>query len=104
MLKPLLLCIAMMMCICGMAWCALAMEVHWRQVRNDRLSAWTAGILRIFGAVALLTSLLLCLAADHASMAVLVWIMMTAAAAFCVAFMLAWRPSWLAPLISRFSA
>ena len=44
---------------------------------------------------ALLASLLLCLRADHASMAVLVWVMSLAAAALLVAFTLAWRPHWL---------
>lgn len=85
--------------VVGLSWIALAMEVHWRQVRGPRpLAARTAIALRGLGVLALSSSLGLCLRADHASMASLVWIMSLATAALSVAFTLAWRPHWLAPL------
>ena len=40
-------------------------------------------------------ALALCLRADHASMAVLVWVMTLSGAALLVAFLLAARPRWL---------
>ena len=87
--------------IAGMGWLALSMEPHWHQVRGGQpLSRGIAGGLRLLGALALLASLLLCLRADHASMAALVWVMALAAAALIVAFTLTWRPRWLAPLVA----
>jgi hypothetical protein len=86
--------------VLGMAWLALAMEVHWDQVRGTiALPARTARGLRLLGAAGLATSLALCLAVDHASMAVLMWVMGLAAAALAVAFTLTWRPRWLMVLM-----
>lgn len=51
------------------------------------------------GASALAISFGLCLAAQHASMAVLVWLMLLALSAFGIAQCLAWRPRWLRPLL-----
>ena len=51
--------------------------------------------LRWLGSAALLAAFALCLAADHATMAVLVWCMALAGAALIVAFTLSWRPQWL---------
>ena len=85
----------------GLAWLALAMDAHWRQVRGaQRLSRRTRIMLRILGVFALALSLFICLRADHASMAPLVWVMALAAGALLVAFALAWRPRLLAPLIA----
>ena len=42
-----------------------------------------------------LAALALCLWVDHASMAVLVWVMAVAASALVVALTLTWRPRWL---------
>lgn len=79
-----------------MAWLALAMGSHWTRVRADVLLAPArARRLRGLGIVALAASLALCLGADHASMAVLVWVMNLAASALAVAMLLAWRPRWL---------
>ena len=73
----------------GMTWLALAMKGHWQQacggVGPSRMAAL---VLRTLGALALAASLWLCLAVDHASMAVLVWVMSLAAAALAVAFTL----------------
>jgi hypothetical protein len=82
--------------VCGMGWLALAMDVHWSQVRSAAAhSAAAARRLRSFGATALVLSLLACFAADHASMAALVWVMTVSASAFAVAMTLAYRPRWL---------
>lgn len=92
--------IALLCSACGMAWLALAMKVHWQQARGSlALSPAMAVLLRTLGAVSLLASLVLCLSADHGSIAVLVWIMSLAAAALTVAFALSWRPRWLAWLV-----
>ncbi|HSV59081.1 MAG TPA: DUF3325 domain-containing protein [Variovorax sp.] len=84
----------------GLAWIALAMEPHWEQVRSDPLHAGRAAMLRVLGASAIAGSALLCLWADHATMAWLVWTMALTAAAIVLAFALAWRPRLLAPLLA----
>ncbi len=94
--------IAAMVCSgAGMAWLALAMKTHWQQVHGGAvLSAGTVRVLRVLGVCALFASLLLCMASDHPSMAVLVWFMALAASALLVAFTLSWRPrglAWLVP-------
>jgi hypothetical protein len=84
----------------GLAWLAAAMEVHWEQIKGARpYRLGRAFRLRVQGVAALLMSLWLCLGADHASMAALVWIMSLAAAALSVALTLAWRPHWLSWLV-----
>lgn len=98
--------IAAMVCSgAGMAWLALAMKTHWEQVRGGAvLSAGTVRMLRALGAAALFASLLLCMASDHPSMAVLVWFMSLAAAALLIAFTLSWYPrglAWLVPWARR---
>jgi hypothetical protein len=91
---------ALVCCAVGLAWLALAMDVHWRQVRGPQPPSRTAvTTLRVLGAGALLLSLVLCFVADHASMAPLVWVMALAGGALIVAFTLAWRPRLLAPLV-----
>jgi hypothetical protein len=82
----------------GMGWLALAMQVHAQQVWGKVLTPLTSTVLRVLGASGLAAALSLCLAADHASMAVLVWIMIMAGAAVVVAFVLASRARWLALL------
>lgn len=91
-------------CVLGMAWLALAMDGHWKQVRNDRPTPKTVRLLRSLGGLALGASLLLCLRADHASMASLVWIMLLAASALGVALTLTWCPRVWAPAIAWLSA
>jgi hypothetical protein len=84
----------------GMAWLALAMEVHWGQVMHRPASQAprTRQLLRGLGALALLLSLLACLMADRPSMAALVWIMLMAGSAVAVALTLSWRSRWLRAL------
>ena len=91
----------------GMAWLGLSYDSHWAQVFGDEAAPPTPARqrgLRAAGAAALLLSLLACLAADHASMASLVWVMALAPAALAVALLLAWRPRWLRGLAGPFSS
>lgn len=81
----------------GMAWLALAMEVHWRQVQGHApRSPALATKLRTIGFAGLIAALVFCLLADTATMAVLVWMMLLAVGAILVAFVLSWRPRLLA--------
>lgn len=85
---------------CGMAWFALAKRPHWAQVRGSApLASGSARTLRALGTAALVASWLLCLRADHATIASLVWIMTMTASALIVAFTLAYRPRWLGWLV-----
>ena len=99
MSDALLLTVAALSAFAGMAWLALAMDVHWEQVRRGAASRTTVVSLRVLGAAALAVSLAVCLAVDHVSMASLVWIMCVAASGLLVTFTLATRPRWLAPLV-----
>jgi hypothetical protein len=93
------LALALVSSTCGMAWLALAMKVHWQQVRGSVLLSNTGiTVLRILGAVAIALSLWLYLGVDHGSMASLVWVMSLAASALIVALTLTWAPRRLAPL------
>lgn len=80
-----------------MAWLALAMESHWKQVMGMGSVPPRSMVrrLRSLGGFNLAASLALCLCADHASMAALVWVMVLSAAAWVVVLVLAWRPHWL---------
>lgn len=84
---------AAVLALAGMGALALAMEVHWGEVMR-RPAPSATGIrraLRGLGALALLLALLACLKADRPSMAVLVWVMLLAGSAVCVAMALARR-------------
>ena len=96
----LMLLVALVVTVLGMGWLALSMESHWEQVRGrTACPPATVKSLRVLGAVALFTSLVLCLMVDSASMASLVWVMSVAGAAVVVAFTLTWRATALAPLV-----
>lgn len=96
----LMLLAALAVTVAGMGWLALSMDSHWEQVRGAAACPpATAKSLRLLGAVALATALVLCLMVDSASMASLVWVMSVAFAAVVVAFTLTWRASALAPLV-----
>ena len=82
----------------GMAWLALSMPVHACQVWGRDPAPARLRPLRPAGAAALAASLLLCLQVDHASIAVLVWLMALSGAALAVAMLLSTRPGWLRPL------
>lgn len=85
----------------GMSLLALSLEPHWRQVTAAPAPvSFGKTTLRVLGGAALACALMFCLAADHATMAVLVWIMFLAAAAFSVGMLLTWFPAILRPLSS----
>jgi hypothetical protein len=88
---------ALAACFAGIGWLALAMDVHWEQVRGRPGAPGRVESvgLRVLGVATLLASLGLELRADNASIAVLVWVMSLAVASFAVAQALAWRPAWL---------
>ena len=90
-----LLLAAIILCVTGMAWLALAMDVHWKQVNSGALSTSTVRRLRILGYAALFCSLVCCLVVDHPTMASLVWIMLLAGSALTIAFTLSYRPNFL---------
>lgn len=100
-MKALWLLAAYLSCAAGWAWVATAMDTHWQQVRSDApyRGPGTVRLLRVLGTAGVLFSLLLCLRADHASMAALVWVLTLTAAALTVAFALAWKPRLLLPLV-----
>jgi hypothetical protein len=101
MADAMLLATALLCTTCGMAWFAFAKQPHWQQARGRQaLPPRTARSLQLLGALALASSLLLCLRADHASMAALVWVMMLAGSSLLVAFGLAYRPHWLTWLVA----
>jgi hypothetical protein len=85
----------------GMGWLALSMDVHWKQVRPiGPRTPRRVIVLRVLGTISLLGSLMLCLLADTATMAVLVWMMLLAIAAASIAFVLSSQPRLLAPLVA----
>lgn len=97
-----LLALAVLACVVGLGWLALAMEAHWQQVRGTAAAPAprVVLVLRVLGTAALAASLALCLRADHGSMAPLVWIMSLAGGALVIAFTLSWRPRLLGPLVA----
>ncbi|MBJ6983855.1 DUF3325 domain-containing protein [Luteimonas sp. MC1750] len=76
----------------GMGWLALAMPVHALQAWGAPPSAAQLARLRWLGGSAVLLALACCLGSDHATMAVLVWVMLLAAAAVAMALVIAGRP------------
>ena len=90
-----LLLAAMLCALAGMAWLALSMPAHAQQAVGRVPRPTLLRLHRGLGAAALCAALVLCLRADHATMAVLVWFMALAAAALAVAFTLSARPRWL---------
>ena len=99
--ESLLLPAALLANLAGAGWLALSLEAHWEQVRgSEALGPGRTALLRVLGGLSLLAALLLCLRADHASMAALVWFMALAVSALLVAFTLSWRPRLLRPLVA----
>ena len=99
----LLLLATIILCVSGMAWLALAMDVHWKQVNTGMPSLKNVRKLRIVGYAALFISLVCCLVVDHPTMASLVWIMLLAGSALTIAFTLSWRPHWLRVFAAPFT-
>ena len=90
-----LLSAALLASFAGMGWLALSMPVHARQAWDATPSCATLRALRWMGVAGIVIALVLCLRADHASMAVLVWLMSLTGAALLTALLLASRPRWL---------
>lgn len=89
--------LAALAALAGMGWFALSLDNHWLQVMTQdaqQMRRRNLG-LRMLGASSLVAALLFCLFADHASMAVLVWVMLLAASAVTTAMILTWQPQWL---------
>ncbi len=99
MRDSLLLLAASICSLLAFSWLALAMDVHWQQVRAGAPTSSVKRLLRVLAIAALTISLALCLSVDHATMAVLVWVMLLAASALIVTFTLSWQPRGLAPAI-----
>ncbi|HEX7804094.1 MAG TPA: DUF3325 domain-containing protein [Pseudoxanthomonas sp.] len=89
---------ALLSSVAGMGWLALSMQAHAQQVWGGMPALMTSRVLRWIGIAGLAAALGLCLRADHASMAVLVWIMSLTGGSLLVAFTLSWRPRWLRAL------
>jgi len=68
-------------CFTGLVWLALAMDVHWTQVRADAPLPRRAAL-------------------PLRGLASLVWVMSLAAAALLLAFTLSWRPRALTPWVA----
>lgn len=90
-----LLLAALAFALAGMGWLALSLPAHAQQAWGRVPATTTLRLHRLLGASALLAALVLCLYADHATMAVLVWAMAASGAALAVAFVLSSRPRWL---------
>ncbi len=90
-----LLLAAVLSAFAGMGWLALSMPVHAQQAWNRAPAPAALRVLRWLGAIAIAAALFLCLRVDHATMAVLVWVMALSGAALMVAFVLSSRPYWL---------
>ncbi|WP_313253442.1 DUF3325 domain-containing protein [Stenotrophomonas sp.] len=93
LLDNLLLATALLSALAGMGWLALSMDVHAQQVWARAPSRGGLRVLRGLGTLGIVMALLLCLVVDHASMAVLVWVMALAGAALVTAFTLSWQPT-----------
>lgn len=89
---------ALLSSVAGMGWLALSMQAHAQQVWGGIPASTTSRVLRWIGIAGLAAALGLCLVVDHASMAVLVWVMALAGASLLVAFTLTWHPRWLRAL------
>jgi hypothetical protein len=89
---------ALLATLLGMGCLALAMDVHWRQVRDSARTRGSVITMRWIGYVLETASLVCCLLADTATMAVLVWMVLMAVAAIVIAFTLSRYPRLLRPL------
>lgn len=90
-----LLLAAILVSFTSMGWLALSMPVHAAQAWGRAPEANMLRVLRWLGISGIVIALIVCLRADHATMAVLVWLMTSTSAALMVAFLLATRAGWL---------
>jgi hypothetical protein len=86
---------ALLTAVVGMGWIALSYESHWQQVFPNGVFKPEQVRLKAAGWGSLLVSGGCCLAADHPSMAVLVWVMLLTLSAVAVAMLLSRQPGLL---------
>lgn len=86
---------ALLTAVVGMGWLALSYESHWQQVFPKSASKPQLLRLKAAGWSFLVISGMCCLAADHPSMAVLVWVMLLTVSAVAVAMLLSRQPDLL---------
>lgn len=90
--------------VLSMGWLALSYQSHWQQVFPKSKVNPDGLRLKIVAWSFLVVSAGCCLAADHPSMAVLVWVMLLALAAMTVAMILSRRPALLRIICPPFFA
>lgn len=95
---------ALVSAVLSMGWLALCYETHWQQVFPGSADKPVSLRLKAFGRGFLVLSALFCLAADHPSMAVLVWVMLLAVSAMTIAMILSRRPTLLRVICPAFFA
>ncbi|ARU59484.1 hypothetical protein OLMES_5504 [Oleiphilus messinensis] len=83
---------AIVFSLTSMAWFALSINSHWKQVFGNTCSNAHALRIRSVGMGLLLLSAICCFKADHPTMAILVWIMLIPTSAILVALMLSKKP------------
>jgi hypothetical protein len=105
MREELLLAVALLCSLLGMGCFSLTLRPHWSAVREGSPSTTPMRErLRAMGTSSLAASLAACMAANHLSMAFLVWVMSVSAAALSVAMLLAYAPRtlfWITLVTSR---
>lgn len=95
---------AVISALVSMGWLALSYQSHWQQVFPESASKPGLKRLKTAGWAGLLVSAVCSLAADHPSMAVLVWVMLLALAAMSIAMILSRRPTVLRFICPAFFA
>ena len=96
MADELILAGAALLIVVGFGFLALSMENHWHQVHGQNgPSRSHQKLLRVMGGLLLAAALILCLKADNAAMAALVWVMLLAFGVAVIASLLSWQPRWL---------
>lgn len=90
------LALAAVLMVVSMAWIALGMENHWKQVYPTFPRSKTiTRILKAGGIGGMLAVAGLCRLVDTPGMAVLVWCMLLSVSIGLIALLLAWRPRYL---------
>ncbi|WP_165390706.1 DUF3325 domain-containing protein [Pseudoduganella lutea] len=91
---------ALLMCCTGCALLALSQREHWSQAGGllPFPSPRAVRRARVVASMLLAGALAPCIAWHGAGFGTLLWILLVAAGGKGIAFTLAWRPHWLAPL------
>lgn len=94
--------LAAMLCVLGMTWLAAAMRVHWRQLYPNSKNEPKIKLLRSLATLIFIMAAVCCFRADHVSMAVLVWVMLSTVSAFIVSMIFSYAPYALRPVCPKF--